>query len=110
MGRFLVVGVNTAEYARLIGKKPVMSFQERLSVLSALWCVNALIPHDSADDMSGIDIYGATVRVVGPDWATLPDRHLALREMKTRKVKIVQLPRTPGISTSIIKERIKNLT
>lgn len=104
MGTRLVVGVssdalNQAKKAKL----PVFSQQERLAILAALRCVDAVFLEESLEQKADyVRRHKADVLVMGDDWAGKFD--WVGRETGC---KVVYLPRTPVISTTAIVEKIQ---
>lgn len=100
MGRILVVAVNTDETVRALkGEgRPRFNLHDRLTVLSALRCVDFLIPFPEPDPGPLIRDLSPIVYVKGPDYAgkleSAPEAD-ALREVGCR-VAIVGQRSGPG--------------
>jgi cytidyltransferase-like protein len=102
LGGALIVGVQTDERViEVKGKPPVYPLQHRLSLVAALDCVDMAFPiHGPGDER--VVVRGVDIWAIGPDHHLLPG-HESLRE-ELEGVECVVIPRTPGISTSEIKE------
>lgn len=102
LGGSLVVGVSTD--ALNISKKsrvPVCSQDERLEIIRALRCVDAVFFEESlAYKRAYIIEYRADVLVMGDDWRGRFDEFGDICE-------VVYLERTPSISTTALIERVR---
>jgi len=100
LGDELYVAVSTDEFNHQKGKRCVVSFEDRIRLVSALRCVTDVLPENSWDQKPqdikrlGIDVLG-----MGGDWVGKFDA------MKAH-CKVVYLPRTEGISTTFLRETI----
>ena len=103
LGDRLVVGVSTSELTfSKKGTSPIFSFAERMEIIRALSCVDAVFPEESLELKGAyIQSHGASVLVMGDDWQDKFDSYKSLCE-------VVYLPRTQGISTTRIKEQIRS--
>ncbi len=103
LGDFLIVGLSTDEFNSLKKKQSFFAYQERKILLESIKYVDMVIPEKNwkqkADD---IEKYGIDIFVMGDDWTGKFDY------LKELGVEVVYLPRTPEISTSSIKARLKN--
>lgn len=103
LGDRLIVGVSTDEFCLEKGKKTVFKLEQRMEMVSDLKYVYLTIPeHDMAQKVSDIEKYGADIFVLGSDYS---DTFLKMPEYELIKDKcdIIFLPRTDGISTTILK-------
>ena len=100
LGDHLTVAVSTDDFNAEKGKASVVCFQERAHIVSALRCVDDVIPEQSWDQKRSdiihrsIDIFG-----MGDDWVGKFDELKAVCQ-------VVYLPRTEGISTTLIRRSI----
>lgn len=101
LGGRLVVGVSSD--ALNLGKKgrqPVFPQEERLAIVAALRCVDAVFVEESLELKSSyIREHGASTLVMGDDWAGKFDD---MQEF----CRVVYLSRTPAVSTTAIIEKI----
>ena len=94
MGSRLIVGCSTDEFNQVKGKRCIMPYQDRETILRACRYVDDVIPEETWDQKSddvqrlNIDIFA-----MGDDWAGKFD-HLKVY------CDVVYLPRTEGVSTS----------
>lgn len=98
LGDYLVVAISTDEFNDLKNKKAYHSFENRKMILEAIRYVDEVIPENTweqkKDDIirEEIDIF-----VMGDDWEGKFDELAEYCD-------VVYLPRTIGISTSMIKK------
>ena len=103
LGDRLIVGVSTDEFCLEKGKKTVFKLEQRMEMVSDLKYVYLANPeHNMAQKVSDIEKYGADIFVLGSDYS---DTFLKMPEYELIKDKcdIIFLPRTDGISTTILK-------
>lgn len=107
LGDLLVVGVVTDDFVITYKDRPIIPYWQRWEIVHELKCVDIVVPHFTADDTSIIQNYKVDVRVVGPEFGQLEGQKKFLEWAKENGVEVVVLPRTPNISTTIIKEAIR---
>lgn len=106
LGNMLIVGVVTDEFCEEYkGERPVIPFEERRAIIDALRCVNITVPVTSFD-IPPLE-YRVSIRAHGPCYGRYPGQQDLLRKLIDLGIEAVHIPRTEGISTTIIKERIK---
>jgi glycerol-3-phosphate cytidylyltransferase len=98
---YLVVGVSTDVLSMSKkGVAPVYSQEERLKIVGALRVVDHVFYEESLEKKAEyVGQFYADVLVMGQDWAGKFDH---LREL----CDVVYLPRTPHVSTSLVKAEI----
>jgi glycerol-3-phosphate cytidylyltransferase len=97
MGDYLILGLSTDEFNKVKGKRAYYSYAERKVVVEAVKYVDEVIAEESWEQkVRDVREYQAEVFVMGDDWAGKFD---FLREY----CEVVYLPRTEGISTTLIK-------
>ena len=101
LGDYLIVAVSTDEFNTLKHKESYHSFDERKQILEAIRYVDEVIGEDSWDQKSSDVVdYNIDTFVIGDDWEGEFD---FLKEY----CEVVYLPRTTGVSTTKIKEELK---
>ncbi len=101
-GDRLIVGVSTDEFNILKGKKTLIPFEQRRQIVEAIRGVDLVIPEsDWEQKVSDIKEYDVDVFCMGNDWAGKFD---FLKE----HCEVVYLDRTDGISTTELKQSLKN--
>jgi D-beta-D-heptose 7-phosphate kinase/D-beta-D-heptose 1-phosphate adenosyltransferase len=106
LGDRLVVGVNgDASVQRLKGpSRPLVPEDERAELLSALACVDLVIPFDDDTPAALIEAVAPDVLVKGGDWAV---ENIVGREfVESRGGRVLNVPHREGLSTTRIVERI----
>lgn len=99
MGDYLVVALSTDEFNAIKGKKAYHSYETRKKMLEAIRYVDLVIPENNWEQkLQDVKDYKIDVVVMGDDWAG-SDKFDYLKEY----CEIAYLERTPGISTSQIK-------
>ena len=107
LGDILVVGVSTDESRVIDGlPKPIVPFINRMQIVDALKCVDVVVPYTSSlQSVEMMRFYGATIRVIRDGYfEEQPEAYKLLKEMG---VKHVVVQRTPGISTTSIKNKVE---
>jgi glycerol-3-phosphate cytidylyltransferase len=98
LGDHLTVGLSTSAFNKGKGKQCFQSYEDRAAVVSAIRHVDFVIPEDSWDQkISDIESHQIDIFVMGDDWLGKFD---FLRPL----CKVIYLPRTPGISTTLLKK------
>jgi glycerol-3-phosphate cytidylyltransferase len=103
LGDYLVVALSTDEFNATKGKKAYHSYETRKKMLEAIRYVDLVIPENNWEQkIDDIKDYKIDVCVMGSDWAG-SDKFDYLKEY----CDVVFLERTPGISTSMIKNDLQ---
>jgi glycerol-3-phosphate cytidylyltransferase len=103
----LIVGISTDEsMARLKGMSPVVPWEQRARIVGALECVdevvpNAIVEHEVTWHKLKFDLFA-----IGEDWKGRMDN--TERELGELGCDVIYLPRTEGISTTSLKERVSH--
>jgi glycerol-3-phosphate cytidylyltransferase len=100
LGDHLTVGLSTEAFNAGKGKQCFHSFSDRRSILQAIRYVDEVIAEDAWEQkIEDIRRLGIGVFVMGDDWQGKFD---FLQEF----CEVIYLPRTPEISTTLIKKRL----
>ncbi|MBJ6361619.1 glycerol-3-phosphate cytidylyltransferase [Paenibacillus sp. GCM10012307] len=104
LGDYLIVGLSTDEFNNNKGKKSFFSYETRKVLLESIRYVDLVIPEKNWEQKI-IDVkeYKVDTFVIGDDWSGKFDFLSQYCEVK-------YLQRTPEVSTSQIKELLKNKT
>lgn len=106
LGDRLIVGVQTDEWMVESKKEaPIYPLCHRLRIVAALSCVDVAFPIHGPRDEVGVALCGATIRAVSTDHGYLPEHKILQEKLEAVGVEYIEIPRTPGISTTEIKER-----
>jgi len=100
---FLIVGVSSDTFNAVKGKVSLMPHADRIELVRACRWVDLAIP-ETCWEQKERDIveYGADAFVMGDDWAGKFDHLRSLCE-------VVYLPRTEGVSSSLLKSQAHSL-
>lgn len=102
MGDYLVVALSTDEFNASKGKTSFYDYETRKEMLEAIRYVDLVIPEENwAQKATDIEEYHIDTVVMGGDWAG-SERFEYLKDV----CEVVYLDRTPGISTTQVKENL----
>ena len=102
LGDYLIVAVSTDEFNTIKGKQAFFSFEERKMMVEAIRYVDEVIPEENWEQkITDCQKYSVNVFVIGDDWKGKFDF------LKDYGVEVVYLERTPDISTTKIKTKLK---
>ena len=108
----LTVGLNTDEFTLSYkGRKPIMNYEERMATLLELDFIDKVVPNDESTGSIKPLLKGIDLIVVGSDWATkdyMKQVGLNWDWLEKHNIGICYYPRSFKMSTTMIKERIKN--
>jgi glycerol-3-phosphate cytidylyltransferase len=97
----LIVGVVTDEDAeRYKGQRPIINERERFLIIEALACTDRVVFQDVQFSINHMAELGIDKIIIGEDW------NGKMPEELTKRYEIIYIPRTEGVSTTLIKERI----
>lgn len=104
LGNHLIVGLSTDAFNSVEkNKKTFFSFKERKEILLSTKYVDEVIPETSWEQkITDVKKYNADIFVIGDDWKGKFD---FLQEY----CEVVYLPRTHGVSSSLIKKMIHKI-
>ena len=96
----LIVGVSTDESMLIFkGKSPVINFEDRCEIVGSLPFVHDVIPNEVLDHEATRDVLKFDVFIIGDDWQHKLNSNIMCP--------IIYLPRTEGISSTIIRNKLK---
>jgi glycerol-3-phosphate cytidylyltransferase len=108
----VIVSLNTDEFIeKYKGKRPVISYEERKTVLEGCRWVDFVVPNvGGVDSTFAIDNVQPDLVVIGSDWARR-DYYTQMGFdqdwLDARGISLVYIPYTQGISSTAIKERLR---
>lgn len=107
---YLIVGVSTDEVVEHNkNKKPIIPYVERAAIVEAIKYVDQVIPQERYDIEGKIETvkkYGINVMFVGSDWQGTEKWNKIEEELTKIGCKVVYLPHTDGISSTMLREKI----
>lgn len=109
----VVVSLNTDEFIkRYKGKAPTMSYNERKQSLLACKYVDEVIENTGDENsVPAILQSGAKIIAIGVDWAAkdyYTQMGFTQQWLDEHGITLIYLPHHPGLSSTIVKERIRN--
>ena len=108
LGGILIVGVQSDEVVEIQkGERPIMDLEERRQMLWVLEDVGLVHILHTDRFVEALKETGANVLAVGEDWGTEIRHQEAEAYIRRIGGRFIQLPYTKGISTTIIKDRIR---
>ena len=106
---FLIVGVSTDELVlEYKHKKPVIPFSERIEIVRSVKYVDFVVAQTSLDKKSAWQLLHFNMLFHGTDWQFSELYKVIEEDMKSLGVEVVWIPHTDGISSSILREKVKN--
>ena len=108
---YLIVAVSTDEVVKNNkGKTPIIGFEDRKKIVEAIRVVDKVVPQiDYEDKITPAKRYGIDVMFVGDDWKGTDKWERIEEQLNEIKVDLIFLPYTHSISSSMLRERLKNL-
>ena len=107
---FLIVAVSTDELVKKEkNKTPVIPYQERKEIVSAIKYVDKVVPQFDKNKFSAWQKYKFDKMFVGSDWKGSKKWEEYEKELNPHGVEIIYLPHTDGISSTKLTELIKTL-
>jgi glycerol-3-phosphate cytidylyltransferase len=104
LGDKLIVAVSTDEFNELKGKKTIIPYEQRVSIVEAIKYVDHVIPENNWEQkIEDIKKYDVDVFSMGHDWQGKFD------ELKNY-CEVVYLSRTDGISTTQLKSSLNKIS
>lgn len=104
---YLIVGVSTDEvvldYKK---KKPVISYENRVDIVSAIRYVDKVVPQTTMDKFKAWEELRFDVMFHGDEWKGTDLYEEYEEEFSKVDVHIVYIPHTDGISSTILREKI----
>ena len=109
-GKKIIAGLVTDQGIKNYkGKKPVIKFKYRKKILEHLDCVDYIIPIKNLNFSTVATKYKFDYWVHGTDWrkgVQSKERKNLIKTMKKWNGKVIEIPYTKGISSSIIKKKL----
>ena len=111
LGDYLIVGVSTDALVSYKHKQAVIPFEERKQIVAAIKYVDEVVAQEDMDKMAAWERLHFDVMFVGDDWKGTEKWNKIEQELSTigqDGIKVVYLPHTDGISSTMLRERINN--
>jgi len=106
-GDLLVLGLNSDDSVRRLkgDKRPILPLEERAAILSALECVDRVIPFEEDTPLELIKRIKPDVLVKGGDWT--PEQIVGRDEVEAAGGRVAVIPLVEGKATTSVIETIK---
>lgn len=102
LGDYLIVALSTDEFNAGKGKVSLFPYEHRKKILESIRYVDKVIPEKNWEQkVKDMRKYGVDIFVMGDDWKGKFD-------FLKGQCKVVYLPRTKEISTTLLKKRIRD--
>lgn len=105
---YLIVAVTVDELTSYKHKTAVIPFEDRIQIVEAIRYVDKAVPQVSMDKMAAWEKYHFDVMFVGDDWKGTEKWNKLEDEFKKKGVDIVYFPYTKKVSSTMLREKIKN--
>lgn len=107
---YLIVGVNTDELiAEYKSKKVVVPLEERMQIVESIKYVDEVIAVDTLDKEKIWNRKKFDVVFIGDDWRGSQRWNETEEIMKKHDVDVVYLPYTTGTTSTLLREKLKEL-
>lgn len=107
---YLIVGVSTDEVVKSYkNKTPIIPFDERIAIVSALKCVDQAVAQTSMDKMKAWEQLHFDALFHGSDWKGTEMYNKMIEEFNQVGVDVVFLPHTEGVSSTLLSEVIRKI-
>lgn len=102
---YLIVGVSTDELVmEYKKKKPIICFEERIQIVSAINVVDQAVPQLNMNKLEAWKKYHFDVLFHGSDWKNSDMYNKIVEEFKQVGIDVVFLPHTEGVSSTMLAE------
>ena len=105
----LIVGVTVDELVAYKHKKAVIPFSERIEIVRNIKFVDAAIPQENIDKYEMWKKLHFDILFVGDDWYDTPSWKEMEKRFEAVGVRVVYFPYTKTISSTIIRDTLKQL-
>lgn len=107
---YLIVGVSTDELVRKYkNKTPIIPYDERADIVSAIKYVDKVIPQTNIDKYDAWTNLKFDALFHGDDWKGTELYNNLEKKFKSVGVDIVYLPHTKGVSSTILSKKLEEL-
>lgn len=104
---FLIVGVSTDEVVESYKNHlPIIPFEERFEIVSAIKYVDMVVPQTSMDKMEAYEKLKFDVLFHGSDWKGSDMYNKIIEDFSKIGVEVVFLPHTKGTSSTMLREKL----
>lgn len=106
---YLIVGVSTDDLVESYKhKRPIIPFEQRLAIVEAIKYVDEVIPQTTMNKLEAWKTLKFNVMFHGSDWKNSDMYNKIVADFEKVGVEVIFLPHTEGISSTQLRETIKN--
>lgn len=106
---YLIVGVSTDDVVKSYkNKTPIIPFEDRIAIVSAIKYVDQAVPQTSMDKMLAWEKFKFNALFHGSDWQNSDMYNQLVSDFRKVDVDVVFLPHTPGISSTILASIVRH--
>jgi len=107
---YLIVGVTTDDITKTMkGKCPVIPFEERIQIVENIKFVDLAVAKDNLSNVAAFEKNKFNLMIKGDDWRNTPKGQVLENELNAFGIKVIYLPYTKHISSTLLKEVIMKL-
>ena len=107
---YLIVGVSTDELMmEYKHKSPIVGFEERIAIVSAIRYVDQVVPQTSMDKLQAWEKLHYDVLFHGSDWENTQMYNKVSEDLSRVGVRVVFFPYTHGISSTMLAEKLHEM-
>jgi len=107
----LVVGITTDELCmKLKNKVPVISFDERCSIVESIRVVDRVVAQDRIDELADHELYGFDRIFKGSDWEGSPKWTALEKEFAKKGVEVIYFEYTASTSSTLVRSVLEQKT
>ncbi len=104
---YLIVGVNSDKLVREYkNKETIIKEKERMKIVSSIRYVDEVVLCDTLDKIVQLKKYQFSLIFIGDDWKGSTRWNNTEEELKKYGVKVIYIPYTKGISSTIVREKL----
>jgi len=104
----LIVGVSTDELVETYkNKRPIIPYEERIEIVSALECVDEVVPQTHRDKIASYHEIKFDLMFVGSDWKGSDLFNQVESELSEYGVSVVYFEYTHHVSSSLLKSTLQ---
>ena len=106
---YLIVGIHSDEWVMLCKNRPtVINYEDRAAIVGAIRYVDEVVKNETRSKMEAWEKYHFDVAFIGDDWKGTEVWNKIEAELKSVGCDVVYIPYTKGISTTQIREKLKD--
>ena len=107
---YLIVGVSTDELVMSYKHKtPIINYEERAEIVKSIRYVDQVVPQTNRNKFAAWEKFKFDKMFVGDDWKNSDVFNEAQKRLKEVGAEVVYLPRTEGISSTLLVEKLGNI-